>query len=672
MRALFVIPYLSSGGAERVASVLSSEMACLGMDVHLLVFYRVNSEYPLNHKVVLHAIVESKLEYDNLTRVEKFKALRRTLKKIKPDAVLPFITYVGLLVNMASIGLNLNIVETIRIDPRYGPRNILLRWMRNISILFSKGCIVQNKSQLEYFPKWIQKRMLVLPNPISEEFTKTEKIFENKNIKNIVAVGRLEEQKNHHMLISAFSRAAEGNNEIKLHIYGEGSQYNVLNDYINKLDLKGRVLLCGRTDSMPEALQKSDLFILSSRAEGMPNSLMEAMAIGLPCISTNCPTGPADLISDGINGYLVPVNNEKELTSAINKIIDNADFSIEMGKEARKSIINRYNSEVCAKELMKFLENINKNHKRKRFKGEIVERKIPEIFWDIFCFVRFSAFRLFPELTIKAEFKRHTGYKLNLNNPKSYNEKIQWLMLYWYDPQATVCADKNLVRNFVKERGLGHLLNELYGVYDKVEDVNIDNLPDEFVMKVNHGSSQNLFCCNKSNFNWKIEQKKIKKWLKRNQYYNSLEWVYRDIKPKIIAEKLIKSDEGKVPMDYKVFCFQGEPKYIMVASERGKGTTKFDFFDIEWNHINVLNHYPNSKYDLLRPNRLNEILEYSKILSEGFPHMRVDFYIEQGKVIFGECTFFHSAGNGAFVPCDFDYEMGACLDLSNIKKAGNR
>ncbi len=671
-RILFIIPYLSSGGAERVVSVISSEMAKLGADVHLLVFYRVVSEYPINCKVIMHIMRENKIEYDNLTYIEKLKALRNAIKEIKPDVVLPFIAYVGLMVSVAKIGLNITVVETIRINPRYSPRNKLIRWLRNISVFFSKGCIVQNNSQLEYFPKCVQNRMIVLPNPISEEFIKKEKIFKDKKIKNIIAAGRLEKQKNFHMLISAFSHVAQNNKEINLRIYGEGSQYNVLNDYINKLDLKRKVLLCGRITCMPNVLQKSDLFILSSEAEGMPNSLMEAMAIGLPCISTNCPTGPADLISNGIDGCLIPVGDEKALAAAIDKMINDVDLSIEMGKRARQSVLNRYDSEVCAKKLMKFIDNINQNQKRKKIKGQIIDKRYPKLLLDLFSFIRFTAFKIWPELTLKLKFKRHTGYKLNLNNPRSYNEKLQWLMLYWFDPQATICADKYLVRKFVSERGLGHLLNDLYGVYDKVEDINIDNLPDEFVLKVNHGCGQNIFCDNKSSLNWKLEKKKIKKWLKRNQYYYSLEWGYKDIKPKIIIEKLIKPDNGKVPKDYKVFCFHGEPKYILVVSDRGKGTTKFDFFDIEWNRIDVLNHYPNSKENLLRPEKLDDILEYSKILSNGFPHMRVDFYIEQDKVIFGECTFFHLAGNGTFVPTDFDYEMGRHLDLPEIMKVNHR
>lgn len=295
--------------------------------------------------------------------------------------------------------------------------------------------------------------------------------------------------------------------------------------------------------------------------------------------------------------------------------------------------------------------------------------KRPKLIQAAFNIIRYSAFKIWPESTLKMEFKRHAGYKLNLKNPQTFNEKLQWLKLNWFDPKATICADKYSVREYVKDKGLDHILNELYGVYDNVEDIDLDQLPDEFVMKVTHGCGQNLICTDKSRINWDLEKKKFKSWLKTSHYFDSLEWVYKDIKPRIVVEKLIKTDDGKPPKDYKVFCFNGEPKCLFVATDRGEHTTKFDFYDLDWNHIPVKNHYPNSGNILPRPKELDDILEYSRILSEGFPHMRVDFYIESNKVIFGECTFFHFSGSEPFEPIEYDYKMGDFLNISLIKKA---
>lgn len=293
--------------------------------------------------------------------------------------------------------------------------------------------------------------------------------------------------------------------------------------------------------------------------------------------------------------------------------------------------------------------------------------KRPRLIQDTFNKIRYMAFKIWPEATFKLEFKRHAGYKLNLKNPRTFNEKLQWLKLHWYDPKATICADKYSVRQFVEGKGLGHLLNDLYGVYDNVEDIDLDELPNEFVMKVTHGCGQNLICNDKSKLNWNFEKKKFEQWLKTSHYFNSLEWVYRDIQPRIIVEKLIKTADGKPPKDYKIFCFNGEPKCLFVATDRGEQTTKFDFYDLDWNYIPVKNHYPNSGELLPRPAKLEDMIEYSKIISKEFPHVRVDFYFENGKVIFGECTFFHFSGNEPFEPIAFDYEMGSYLELPKSK-----
>lgn len=284
---------------------------------------------------------------------------------------------------------------------------------------------------------------------------------------------------------------------------------------------------------------------------------------------------------------------------------------------------------------------------------------------ELFNLIRYSAFNIFPKTVLKIEFKRHAGYKLNINEPKTFNEKLQWLKLNWIDEQARVCADKYEVRKYIKEKGLEHILNDLYFVYENIEDINIDELPNEFVMKVSHGCGQNLICKDKSKVDWKKEKKKFKKWLKTSHYYDSLEWVYKGLKPRIIVEKLIKTEDGKVPKDYKIFCFNGEPKYLFVASDRGKNTTKFDFYDCEWNRLKVKNYYPNSEQGIKRPKELEQMLEYSRILSKDFPHVRIDFYIEENKIIFGESTFFHFSGSQPFEPIEFDYEMGRILTLPN-------
>lgn len=265
---------------------------------------------------------------------------------------------------------------------------------------------------------------------------------------------------------------------------------------------------------------------------------------------------------------------------------------------------------------------------------------------------------------IKNKFKKRMGREVELENPVKFNDKLQWLKLNWYDPLATKCADKYEVREFVEERIGNEILNELYGVYDSVDEIDINKLPDSFVLKGTHGSGFNIICKDKNKMDWNIEFKKMRRWLKTNYYWENREWVYKDIKPRIICEKYIKTEDGTPPKDYKFFCFDGEPKFMFIATDRGIDT-KFDFYDLEWNKIPVSQHYPTSNYLIDKPNNFEQILEYSRILSKDLPHVRVDFYLNKNDIIFGELTFFHFSGMKRFEPDEYDEIFGSYLRLPN-------
>lgn len=254
IKVLFIVPYLSGGGAERVVSIWSSELAKLGIYTSILLFFRVENEYVIDKNVQIYSIKDSRENYNKLTKWEKIELLRKKIKKIEPDVVLPFVTHVGIMTTIATIGLPVKLIETIRINPWNSPKSFLMRILRNISIIMSNGCIVQNQEQSLYFPKYIRRKIKVLPNPISNEFVKKEKVFNEKRIKNIVAVGRLEEEKNHRMLINAISKLILDYNDIRLRIYGEGSLYHELSDIIKGKGLTKYVTLCGRTKEIREAL----------------------------------------------------------------------------------------------------------------------------------------------------------------------------------------------------------------------------------------------------------------------------------------------------------------------------------------------------------------------------------------------------------------------------------
>ena len=239
----------------------------------------------------------------------------------------------------------------------------------------------------------------------------------------------------------------------------------------------------------------------------------------------------------------------------------------------------------------------------------------------------------------------------------------QWLKLNWKDPLATKCADKYLVREIVKEKIGEEYLNDLIGVYDSVDEIDIDKLPSKFVLKGTHGSGFNIICKDKTKMNWKEEFKKMERWLKRNYYLKKREWVYKDIKPRIICEKYLEEKEAGELKDYKVFCFDGEPKLIQVDFDRFK-EHKRNLYTLDWEFIDAEIKYHSDKTVIIRkPKILQEMLELSKVLSHGFPHVRVDFYYCENKIIFGELTFFHGSGMELFSPDHFELKLGSFLKL---------
>lgn len=271
---------------------------------------------------------------------------------------------------------------------------------------------------------------------------------------------------------------------------------------------------------------------------------------------------------------------------------------------------------------------------------------------------------------IKRNFRKRLGREAEVNNPNKYNDKLQWLKLNWYDPLATMCADKYEVREFIKESIGEKYLNELYAIYESVNQINIENLPDSFILKGTHGSGFNIVCRDKSMMNWDKEFKKMRRWMKNNYYFQNREWVYKDIKPRLVCEKFIEQDDGTELRDYRFFCFNGEPKFITVDfSITDKKKTRRNLYDLEWNLMSEEISYPkelNIKVD--RPVKLDEMINLSRKLSSSFPHARVDFYYIKEKVIFGEITFFPQNGMGVIKPLEFEKEMGDWLKLPNFNE----
>lgn len=256
-----------------------------------------------------------------------------------------------------------------------------------------------------------------------------------------------------------------------------------------------------------------------------------------------------------------------------------------------------------------------------------------------------------PVVSTKMFYKRRMGKKLNLDEPKLFNEKIQYLKLYEL-PNKDIyanCADKYLVREFVKDRGCEEILINLLGVYDSEEEIDFKKLPKKFVLKWNFGCGLNILCHDKTKLDEEETKKKLKKWKKNKFYLKSAEIHYRKIDKKIICEELIGDTNGKQIDDYKFYCFDGEVYCVMVCVGRDslkKQKPRFYFFDkdYKWLRINKQSLDGICDFDLSKVKNIDKMFEYAKKLSEGFKFVRVDLYNVDGKIYFGELTFTPSAG----------------------------
>lgn len=269
------------------------------------------------------------------------------------------------------------------------------------------------------------------------------------------------------------------------------------------------------------------------------------------------------------------------------------------------------------------------------------------------------------EFYLKHFFKAHQGYDLNLHNPKTYNEKLQWLKLFDRNEIYTVLTDKYLVRNYIEDKIGSKYLIPLLGVWDSVEEININNLPNQFVLKCNHDSGSVVICKDKKLFCEEKEFKKLSKALKVNYYWKSREYNYLNIEPKIIAEEYIADADSEELTDYKLFCFNGKVYFTQVDTGRFSNHIR-NFYDEDWRFINVSYGCKNDINSIIsRPKFYDEMKSLAETLSEGMPHVRVDFYYSKGQIFFGELTFHHGGGVMKIEPKEYDYEWG---DLLKLKK----
>lgn len=270
------------------------------------------------------------------------------------------------------------------------------------------------------------------------------------------------------------------------------------------------------------------------------------------------------------------------------------------------------------------------------------------------------------EIAIKCYFRARTGESLNLENPRTFNEKLQWLKLHDRNPLYTMLVDKVHVKNWVASKIGTQYVTPTYAVWDSVEEVDLNDLPEQFVLKTNHDNGSVCICKDKGSFDFDEAKVQLNRHLNRNFFYEAgREWPYKNVKPLVFAEEYLEPSGNATDLaDYKVMCFGGKPKLIQVHHGRNARHTQ-DFYDVTWNRLKIMQEgLPMAPLPDERPVQLEEVLMLSKNLSEGMAHVRVDWFIVKNRPYFGEMTLYDASGFDVFTNPADDERIGGWIDLS--------
>ena len=361
MKILFYIGNLRKGGAERVVATLSNKLV---KENEIIVVTTTDEkiEYNLNKNIKLFSLKN----FDgNKSPIVKnliyLKRLKKYINEINPDIILGFLPEPSYRLLLLKPFIKSPVIISDRNDPKMEYASLKNRTVMKTLYKRADGFVFQTEEACNYFSKKIQDKSIVIANPVDDRFLKTKYVGEKST--EFVNVGRLNEQKNQVFLIESFKDVVKKYPNYKLLIYGDGNLKNELNMYIENNKLNNNVKLCGNVDDIENILKGKKCFILSSKYEGMPNALMEAMAVGVPCISTDCPCGgPRELIKNNVNGLLVKNNNKKELVSAMYKIIENNEMCKEMSLNAKKNMDN-YSCDKIVKKWFDFMKEVSSGEK---------------------------------------------------------------------------------------------------------------------------------------------------------------------------------------------------------------------------------------------------------------------------------------------------------------------
>lgn len=273
------------------------------------------------------------------------------------------------------------------------------------------------------------------------------------------------------------------------------------------------------------------------------------------------------------------------------------------------------------------------------------------------------------DVYLRRMFKIFMRYSLDINNPKTFNEKLQWLKLYDRKPEYTTMVDKYRVREYIADKIGEEYLIPLLGVWDDPDDIDFESLPNQFVLKCNHDSGGLSICRNKKSFDFERAKKKLKKSLNTNYYYSGREWVYKNVKPLVLAEKYMEDNCSNQLTDYKFYCFNGEAKFLYISTGlEDHSTARIGFYDLDFNRMEFRrSDYALLEKDPIKPQNFNEMIAIANKLSHGIPFIRVDLYNINDKIYFSELTFYPCSGYMPFEPIEWDYKLGKLIELPEIK-----
>ena len=288
-------------------------------------------------------------------------------------------------------------------------------------------------------------------------------------------------------------------------------------------------------------------------------------------------------------------------------------------------------------------------------KGQLIKKVIEKLqYWHLLD-------RLSDETYLKIMYWKNLNKKLDLRNPKSFNEKLQWLKLYDRKPEYTTMVDKYAVKQYVAEKiGDQYIIPNL-GVWDSFDEIDFNMLPNQFVLKCTHDSGGVVICKDKSTLDIEAAKSKIERSLKNNYSMRSREWPYKNVKPRIIAEAYMEDDQTEELRDYKLYCFAGKVKMLLIVTERGKGSTKGDYFDRDGKHLDLTWGFPHANVEPKIPECFDKMIQLAELLASDIKDVRVDFYYINGKIYFGEITFFDGSGFQKIEPYEWDLRLGSWI-----------